>query len=152
MLCKYVKYLICSEDFANEVTGMTITDDYEDICKVYRKLRNLYPYAKITITIGAKGYIYEEDGIILVKPAYQPEEKTIDTNCAGDIFHGAFTHAISNGYSYKDSLEFANITASISTTRRGGRTSVPELEEVEEIMKKGEKPYVKKFQNKTNSI
>ena len=35
---------------------------------------------------------------------------------------------------YYDSLKFANITASLSTTKHGGRKSCPELQEVEDIM------------------
>ncbi len=134
LLCHYVDYLICSEDFANDMTGLTINGDYQNDCNVYKQLQNIFSQAKITITVGAKGYIYAENGQIITKPAYEPEEPTVDTNAAGDIFHGAFTHAIANGYTYEESLEFANVTASLSTTRRGGRASIPDLNEVEESL------------------
>ena len=134
-LCKKVNYIICSEDFANEITGMCLNDDYDYDCLVFNKMKSLFPQANIAITIGSKGYIYEENERIFIKPAYNSGAKTIDTNCAGDIFHGAFTHALASGFNYSKSLEFANIAASISTTRRGGRTSTPELDEVMEIVK-----------------
>ena len=134
-LCKYVDYIICSEEFANKVTGGIINDDYENNTKIYKKLKNYYKDAKgITITVGSRGYICEKDGEVVNFPAYDSGMKAIDTNGAGDIFHGAFTHAISNGYDYYDSLKFANITASLSTTKLGGRKSCPSLQEVEEIM------------------
>ena len=134
-LCKYVDYIICSEEFANKVTGGIINDDYENNTKIYKKLKNYYKDAKgITITVGSRGYICEKDGEVVNFPAYDSGMKAIDTNGAGDIFHGAFTHAISNGYDYYDSLKFANINASLSTTKLGGRKSCPSLQEVEEIM------------------
>lgn len=134
-LCKYIDYIICSEEFANNLTHSTLDDDYDNNARIYQKLKSLYPNAKgITITVGSKGYICEKDSEVTMFPAYDSGQKTIDTNGAGDIFHGAFTYAISNGYNYYDALEFANITASISTTRRGGRYSCPDLCEVKEAM------------------
>lgn len=134
-LCNHVNYIICSEEFANKVTQKTINGDLENDREVYKALREIYPDAKgITITVGARGYICEKDGEVINYPTYDSGMPAIDTNGAGDIFHGAFTHAIANGYDYHDSLKFANITASLSTTRRGGRSSCPDLQEVEDVM------------------
>ena len=145
-LCNMVDYIICSEDFANEVTGCVINDDYNNNAMVYYKLRNKFKKAiGIAITIGKNGYIYEKDKEVIVNPAYNSNLPVVDTNGAGDIFHGAFTYAIANGYNYYESLEFANITASLSVTKAGGRDSVPELTEVENILKNKDKSYVKKL-------
>ena len=135
-LCSMVNYIICSEEFANEVTGCEISDSYEENSKVYSKLHATFPKALgITITIGKKGYITKEQEVI-VNPAYTPEQPVIDTNGAGDIFHGAFTYALAYGYEYYKALEFSNITASLSTTKTGGRDSCPHLCEVEKVLKK----------------
>ena len=134
-VCQCVDYIICSEEFANHVTGKTIDYDPQNNAEIFGDLQNRFPNAKgITITIGKRGYICEKNGEVVTIPAYQPEQPTIDTNGAGDIFHGAFTHALASGYDYHNSLEFANITAALSTTRHGGRKSCPELAEVEELM------------------
>ena len=144
-LCKQMDYIICSEEFANRVTGGKINYDYDNNVRIYEALESFYPNAKgITITIGARGYICKKDNQVIINPAYESGLETIDTNGAGDIFHGAFTHALANGYNYYDSLEFANITASLSTTKKGSRKAVPELEEVEKIIKKQEKILVRK--------
>ena len=133
ILCGFVSYVICSEDFANEATKMTINDDMENNKEIFNILKRRYKRAKgIAITVGERGYICEKDGEIVTIPPYKTELSAIDTNCAGDIFHGAFTHAIANGHDFHESLDFANITASISTTRTGGRTSCPSLTEVNE--------------------
>lgn len=129
-LCHKVDYIICSEDFASEVTSVDIESGLNDEIG-YLKLKEIFTKAKgIVITVGKRGYICEKDNQVITKPAYDSGMKAIDTNAAGDIFHGAFTYAISNGYDYYESLEFANITASLSTTKVGGRKSIPELEEV----------------------
>lgn len=129
-LCHMVDYIICSEDFASEVTGIDIECGLNDEIG-YRKMREIFPYAKgITITVGSRGYVCEKENQVVTNPAYDSGMKVIDTNAAGDIFHGAFSYALSNGYDYYDSLEFANITASLSTTKKGGRKSIPKLEEV----------------------
>lgn len=137
VLCHFIDYIICSEDFANGVTRMEINDSYENNQKVFLRMKEIYPRAKgIAITIGPRGYICEKDSQILVMPAYKAKEKTIDTNCAGDIFHGAFTYSLASGYKYHDALEFANVTASLSTTKKGGKDSCPDLYTVEKVLRK----------------
>ena len=141
-VCNVVDYIICSEEFANKVTDSKISDGYFNNLSIFNALKNKFPNSKgITITIGKNGYICEENGIVVVKPAYEPEEKTIDTNGAGDIFHGAFTYALANNLEYLDALSFANVTAALSTTKIGGRKSVPELEEVKAALKQKQKIY-----------
>ena len=145
-LCSIVDYIICSQDFAEEVTNMIISDNYRDIVMVFNKMETIFPYAKeITITIGSRGYICKENDEVVVKPAYQSGLPVVDTNCAGDIYHGAFTYAIANGYEYHDALEFANTTASLSTAKTGGRDSVPELIDVENALQRQNKILVKKL-------
>lgn len=143
-VCKKVNYIICSEDFANGVTKAKLSDDLENNASIFRQMQQMFPNAAgIVITVGKKGYICEKDSEVVTFPSYQPEKPTIDTNAAGDIFHGAFTYAIANGYDYHGSLEFANVTASLSTTKAGGRYSCPELEEVEKVLT-NEKGYQKR--------
>lgn len=135
-LCNMIDYIICSEDFANAVTGCEINNDYQNNVMVFQKMKSLFKNATgIAITIGKRGYICEKDGIVLIKPSYVSGLPVVDTNCAGDIFHGAFTYAISSGYDYYQALEFANITSSLSVSKIGGRDSCPELFEVENALK-----------------
>lgn len=130
-LCHMVDYIICSDEFASTVTGIPMDDEKNDII-VLSKMQEIFKGAKeIAITVGARGYICEENNQIVVNPAFNSGKMVVDTNAAGDIFHGAFTHALASGYDYNDSLRFANITASLSTTKVGGRHSCPDLEEVE---------------------
>lgn len=138
-------YIICSEDFAKGMVGEEIDHtDMEKTSRIFWKLKGMFPNIKeLAITIGEHGYICSRDGEVIIMPAYQHGKITVDTNGAGDIFHGAFTHAMANGYNYYESLEFANVTASLSTTKAGGRKSCPNLDEVEHIIKKGGKRLVR---------
>ncbi len=136
-VCRHVDYIICSEEFANNVTGCTINYEKDNMTNILGLLEDKFPNAKgITITVGERGYICRKNGEVVLVPAYRPKEPTIDTNGAGDIFHGAFTHALASGLDYYDSLEFAKITAAISTTAYGGRKSCPDLSVVQEIFMK----------------
>lgn len=148
-LCRLVNYIICSEDFANEVTGCVINDDYENNRMIYEKMKTLFPKAAITITIGSRGQIIEKDGEVIINPAYNSGKPIVDTNAAGDIFHGAFTYAMANGYDYYEALDFAGTTASLSITKPGGRDSIPELEEVTQALNRGT-GYVKKLNHKAS--
>ena len=74
--------------------------------------------------------------------------KVMDTTGAGDAFIGSFLYKLANlNISIKDiskdtaleMLDFANLVATISTTRRGAITSFPTSEEVIEFAKKHEK-------------
>lgn len=136
-LCNIVDYVVCSDEFASNLTGIEMGTEENDFI-VYNKLKRMFKNTKgITITVGSRGYICEHGEQIVLNPAFVLDKPAIDTNGAGDIFHGAFTHALANGYSYHDSLKFANITAALSTTKVGGRKSCPELSEVEKHFNTG---------------
>lgn len=150
-LCKVIDYIVCSQEFADGITGGEINQDYENNARIYNKMKEIFPDATgIVITIGEHGYICEENGKVVIKPSYNSGLPAIDTNCAGDIFHGAFTYAMASGYDYHVALEFANVTASLSTTKHGGRKSCPKREEVEAALSKMQLSEVNnlKFQKK----
>ena len=145
-LCNIVDYIICSGDFANGVTQMEITDDYEGNVILFNRMKQIFKNPKgITITIGGNGYICEKDNKVVINPCYKSGLPVVDTNGAGDIFHGAFTYAMANNYEYHDALEFANTTASLSVTKEGGRDSCPNFYEVEEVLNRKNYQYVKKI-------
>lgn len=135
-VCENVKYIICSEEFANGITGLKLNHEYQNDQLIFNKLKKRFPNALgITITVGKYGYICDKNETILPMATFDSGLPSIDTNGAGDIFHGAFTYALASGYDYYDALEFANVTASISTTRTGGKSSCPSLEEVKRALK-----------------
>lgn len=128
MLGKLVKYLVCSKDFAEEFCDEKI--DYKNQEQLIRCHKKLQEYFKtnVVITLESNGSFTIIDGEYERIPSITV--KAIDSTGAGDIFHGAFTYFISNGYSLKETIRLSSITAAISVTRIGSRFSIPELKEV----------------------
>ena len=86
------------------------------------------------ITAGEKGVYWIENGKIFnCKP---PKIKVVETNCAGDVFHGAFAAFIHQKYSVMDSMKLATATASLKCTKRGGIYSIPSNSSVKNFGKK----------------
>ncbi len=127
-LGKKVTYLVCSKDFAEEFTNKKIdVNDISSIDVVYRELKDYFKNT-VVITLEATGSYTEIDGEAQIIPSISV--KALDSTGAGDIFHGAFTYFIANGYSLLDTIKFSSITSAISVTRIGSRFSIPLLDEV----------------------
>lgn len=127
-LGKKVTYLVCSKDFAEEFANKKIdVNDISSIDIVYRELKDYFKNT-VVITLEATGSYTEIDGEAQIIPSISV--KALDSTGAGDIFHGAFTYFIANGYSLLDTIKFSSITSAISVTRIGSRFSIPLLDEV----------------------
>lgn len=127
-LGKMVTYLVCSKDFAEEISNTKIdASNINSLIECYNYLKD-YFNTNVIITLEAKGSFTEISGEYELIPSIKVT--AVDSTGAGDIFHGAFTYFISNGYSLKDSIHYASITGGISVTRVGSRNSIPTLQEV----------------------
>ena len=54
----------------------------------------------------------------------------MDPTAAGDSFIGAFCTATAAGIALEEALRFANCTASITVSKMGAQTSLPDINEV----------------------
>lgn len=134
-LCKNVNYIVCSKEFAEEVTGVKV--DYRNsntFNQIFIKLINMFPNKKYVITLEDKGSIFLDDEYVKVMPTYKMKVK--DTTGAGDIFHGAFVYGLANGYTLEECVKLGNIAGALSTTKIGTRNSVPTLKEVMNLYEK----------------
>jgi len=120
-----VDALICSQSFAREAAGAV------DPIECARKLSE---GRKITgVTAGEKGsWFVLADGTAFHQPAFKVE--VIDTNGAGDVFHGAFSYGLSQGWDARRCAEFSSAVAAMKCTRLGGRAGIPTLEQVENFL------------------
>lgn len=148
--CKITDYIICSEDFANDLlnnlgykTKLDVTN-YNSIENVFNIISNYFSNSILAITVGEHGYIYKSNNVIKLVPPIKID-KVVDTNAAGDIFHGAFAYGMNNNFSYEESLNFANITSSLSVTKKGGNKSCPTLTEIKKILENQKNKKVKKL-------
>ena len=86
------------------------------------------------ITAGKKGVYWIENGIIFnCKP---PAIKAVETNCAGDVFHGAFAAFIHKKHSMIETMKLATAAASLKCTKNGGIYSIPSYSSVKNFAKK----------------
>ncbi len=127
-LAKCCDYVVCSNDFAKEYTGINFTyQDMNKICEAYDKMQNDFK-GKVIITLEAMGSLVKIDNEFkLVKSI---EVESVDSTGAGDIYHGAFTHFIKEGFSLLDTMKYANIAGALSVTKIGSKNSMPTLEDV----------------------
>lgn len=87
---------------------------------------------KLIVTRGKDGSSYVEDN--KVKTISTIKVDVIDTTGAGDTFNGALAHGISKELLIDDAITFAGIVASLSVTKFGAQTGMPEIKEVKSIL------------------
>jgi sugar/nucleoside kinase (ribokinase family) len=84
-------------------------------------------------TRGPKGTIWlDGSGDLRETPAFPVH--AVDTLGAGDIFHGAFALAITEGIDLGRALRFASAAAALKCTRFGGAFAAPQRAEVERLL------------------
>ncbi len=128
-LCKYAKYIIASKDFASYVSGVKIDfNNPNSLVNCYSALLNKFPNRNIIVTLGDKGAMYLMDNQIKVMPGLKVNE--VDGTGAKDIFCGSFAYALLKGYDIEKTVTFANIASGLSVVKIGGRTSIPEYDEI----------------------
>ena len=127
-LCYLVNYLVCSKEFAEQVSGIKVDyDDLTTITDIYNYLKNEFKN-NVVITLEDKGCVYEQEGDIKIMSSIKV--KALDSTGAGDIYHGAFMYGLTQNFDIEKVVSYANLAGAISVTRVGGRYSIPTLEEV----------------------
>ena len=131
-LASRVDYLVCSERFACQMSGLPNLDSPANQAKAVAALYacNGHP---VVITQGERGMLRGTDQHVERWPAFEVE--TVDTTAAGDVFHGAFAYGVVTGLSDDATLRLAAAAAALSATARGGRTSIPSLPQVQEMLR-----------------
>jgi sulfofructose kinase len=84
------------------------------------------------VTLGERGFAWVENGEVRMVPA--PKVDVVDTLAAGDVFHGCFALAITEGMTIADAGRFACAAAAIKCGRFGGRAGTPTRAEVEALV------------------
>jgi sugar/nucleoside kinase (ribokinase family) len=129
-----VRFLVSSERFARQMSGVA---DLESPAHQTQAVAALHACNgnPVVITRGERGMLYGTGDRVEQLPAFPV--KAVDTTAAGDIFHGAFAYGVLRGLSDQETLRLAAATAALSVTVRGGRTSIPALAQVEELLRHG---------------
>lgn len=126
-LLPYADILIPSEEFAEAHTG---TDNAEDAAK---KLFEMYSPEVVVVTCGKIGGIIYDGKQAVNYPSFPVN--TVDSNGAGDVFHGAYSFAVTHGLDYLNAAIFSSAVSALKCTKVGAREGVPTLSEVTEFLK-----------------
>ncbi len=121
-------YVVCSNDFLRDYTGINF--NYQNmplIYEAYNKMEKDFA-GKIIVTLEQMGSLTKIDNEFKLVPSIKVD--SVDSTGAGDIYHGAFTHFLSQGYSLLDTMKYANIAGALSVMKVGSKNSMPNLEDV----------------------
>lgn len=121
-LLPYVDILIPSEEFALAVSGKETAEE----AAVW--LYNEYKPEVVVITCGKRGGVMYQGGEVLSYPALPAD--VIDSNGAGDVFHGAFAYASTIYDDYYKCCIFSSAVSALKCMGIGARESVPTLDKV----------------------
>ena len=119
--------MIPSEEFAMGHTGCASAEE------AAKKLFETYAPEVVVVTQGKEGGILYDGKIIMPYPAFAVA--AVDTNGAGDVFHGAFAAAVTMGYAYSKCCLFASAVSALKCTGIGARESAPDLERTKNFLK-----------------
>lgn len=111
----------------NEVEGSQITGENEPE-KILDKLAEIYPDARVVLTLGSEGSVYQEKEYRIRQSIYRVE--AVDTTAAGDTFTGYFVASLLEGLDISRCMDLAAKASALSVTRPGASPSIPCRQEV----------------------
>lgn len=111
----------------NEVEGAQVTGETESE-RILEKLKEVYPKAKILLTLGSEGSVYQYRDELYRQGIFKV--KAVDTTAAGDTFTGYFISSIIDGLPVPEGLALAAKASAIAVTREGAAPSIPTKDEV----------------------
>src|SRR5262245_1543519 len=116
-----VHLLACNPRFVAQVSGRA------DVEEGLRALAARGP-VRVAATLGAEGAIGLEGRRVVRAPGFAVP--VVDTNGAGDVFHGACAVGELRRWPFEWTLTFANAVAAMKCRHLGGRRGIPRLAEV----------------------
>jgi sugar/nucleoside kinase (ribokinase family) len=90
------------------------------------------------VTLGERGFIwYDESGTVRTLPALPvPSDRVIDTNGAGDVFHGAYIYSYlaDPARTWEEHFRFARAASTFKIQRLGNEAGLPTLSDISNAM------------------
>ncbi len=122
-----ISIFLLNEVEGGQITGLTDPDE------VLAKMREMFPHAKIVLTLGKDGAKYAEGDKVYYQPIFKVQ--AVDTTAAGDTFTGYFLAGLISGMEIPEILKMSAKASSIAVTREGAVPSIPYRNEVEQALK-----------------
>ncbi len=120
-----VDTLICNPHFLVKASGR------EKPKEGLRALAGRGP-SRVAVTLAEAGALGYEEGRWIRVPGFRVT--AVDTNGAGDVFHGACAFGELRGWPFEWVLTFASAVAAMKCRSLGGRRGIPRLLEVAEFL------------------
>tara|TARA_Y100000739_G_C20610198_1_gene468098 strand:- start:2068 stop:3042 length:975 start_codon:yes stop_codon:yes gene_type:complete len=130
-LYKLCDFITPNETEAELITGIKV-DSEASANSAAKKFEEL-GVKNVIITLGEKGAYFHNSQYSKLLPPFRARE-VLETTGAGDAFNGGLAAALSRGETYLDSAIIGCATASISVTRYGTSESMPNLNEVRDLI------------------
>jgi len=123
-LLPLIDHLVVSEKFARQAGGDNLPD----------ALRRLSTYGAraVTVTMGKEGSLTMTGGAVYKMPAFVV--RAVDTTGCGDVFHGGYIYGLLRAWDIPQVVRFAAACAALKTRALGGRTAIPFLSEVLDLL------------------
>ena len=128
-----IDVFICSEEFYR---GLFQDEKYITHC---REIQAMGPKAAV-VTLGDKGCRGVYGDTVIDQKAFTDIE-VVDTNGAGDVFHGAFIYGMVQGWEPEYIARFASAVSAIKCTRQGGRAGIPDAKTTKNFLEAGRIDY-----------
>jgi len=128
-LIPFADYLITSEKFARSVV-----DKEEYSPQIALEILNKHTSGDIVITRGVKGSVGLINNSIITQKAYPVE--AVDTNGAGDIYHGAYIFGITMGWESNKCMRFASAVSAMKCEHVGFKNDILSVKKIKIFMDK----------------
>jgi sugar/nucleoside kinase (ribokinase family) len=120
--------LVCNPRFVQLVTGRPTVEDGLVV------LASRGGPSRVAATLGAEGAVGLDGGRWCRAPGFPVD--AVDTNGAGDVFHGACAFGELRGWPLEWTLIFASAVAAMKCRALGGRRGIPRLPEVAQFLER----------------
>ena len=125
----FLMHIIPGSPFAGETSKLPAA--------VKEKLIEKYGLDTCVVTLGSRGCAgANKKGETFVLPPFSGYD-VIDTTGAGDVYHGGFVFAHSQGWDLEYCARYASAVSYIKCTTLGGRVGIPSRKVVEQFLKDG---------------
>lgn len=121
-----ISIFLMNEIEAEQITGSS------DSTEVLNRMKERYPDAKVILTLGDKGSIYQGDKEIVHQDIVKV--KAVDTTAAGDTFTGYFLAGLYEEKTVEQIMKECAAASAIAVSREGASASIPDKEEVSRFL------------------
>ena len=128
-LMKYVDTIIFSLGASLSISKLNVDfTKAEQIVNLYNTLKTMCSNKEIIIDTSFYGCVYELNGEVKIIPSINISR--VDMNASYDSFVAGYIYALSINSNIESALIYGLISEALSSSKVGGRSSIPSLDEV----------------------